>query len=173
MRMAGIHLRTQRSPRTSKQRDIRVRLNESAVCQWVNLSAPETKNTLCQPKTNTKRQLGPQKAAQGSHTQVGAVEGETQKRVRPSGDHETNTFAPIGQLARSRCACVAARRAMDFNRWSSVMSVFQRYLEVRPHFVSIYSGATICRSGKCLGWRLMLSTPDPARRDGELWRLEI
>ena len=58
MRMAGIHLRTQRSPRTSKQRDIRVRLNESAVCQWVNLSAPETKNTLCQPKTNTKRQIG-------------------------------------------------------------------------------------------------------------------
>src|ERR1700732_1655092 len=128
---------------------------------------------LRQPKTNAKLRFGPQQAAQGSHTQVGAVSGETQERVRPSVDHETNTLAPIRRLAPSRCACAASPRAMDSTKWSSDMSVFQRCLEVRPHFVPIYSGATICRYRKCLAWRLILSTADPARRDGELQRLEI
>ena len=60
--------------------------------------------SLCQPKTNAKLKFGPQQAAQGSHTQVGAVSGKTQNRVRPSADHETNTAAPIRQLGRSQCA---------------------------------------------------------------------
>ena len=62
------------------------------------------KKLLCQPKTNGKLNFGPQQAAQGPHTQVGAVSGETQQRVRPSVDHETNAVAPIRQLDHSRRA---------------------------------------------------------------------
>lgn len=70
---------------------------------------------LCPPTTNAKLKFGPQQPAQGSHTQVGAVSGKTQERVRPSVDHEINTVAPIRQLAHSRCACAASLRGMDSN----------------------------------------------------------